>query len=662
MSGRCLQTGRGLVLSAFGLAASCGWAEGATTIGNDVLRLTFDERTAAFDVTDVRSGRTWPSLDVGAGVWTRIAELSVASTGTSLSFVGETSNVVSRVRVDLSLSNEVLRVALAASPTARMAGPLAYPYAFADRRGDRNLLPYGAGYAFPAEQLEMGARFDPRMTCYSREFKMGLFGVYAERIAANGEVVPAEGYMAVIETPCNVIGTYAAASNGLRQFSVVWDQDMRTWGHDRVVRFEFLDRGGPAEIARRYRQEMKRRGYLRTFAEKAARHRAMRSQYERIARAPSVWYWAIEGGKAEVCRALRSACGFREFLFQFASRKDLGTWVTPEESAACARAAPDVLLSEYDIYKDTMERKNLPLIAYVRPYWSLEAADNDDIVYDAEQRPVRGWPVALKGDFDGHGKGLGCAAICEKTACAYARKRIAAELRRHPSYNARYLDVSGMCLGECWHPRHRVNRRESLECRRALLRMVTDEFGLLTSSEDGVECFVPECDYLACGFSAPDAYRVDGGRWMWKVYEGEPPDEICRGTDERSRIPLWELVFHDCTVTYWDWCDYNNKFPRIWWKRDLFNAVCGTPPLYFFNEESWKRFKPQLKASMAVACAGARATAWSAMTDYRILTRDRSVQQSVWSNGMRITVNFGSSPFAMEDGFTLAPRGMRLEP
>jgi len=28
------------------------------------------------------------------------------------------------------------------------------------------------------------------------------------------------------------------------------------------------------------------------------------------------------------------------------------------------------------------------------------------------------------------------------------------------------------------------------------------------------------------------------------------------------RLPLFELVFHDCIVSYWYWGDYSNKLPR----------------------------------------------------------------------------------------------------
>ena len=146
---------------------------------------------------------------------------------------------------------------------------------------------------------------------------------------------------------------------------------------------------------------------------------------------------------------------------------------------------------------------------------------------------------------------------------------------------------------------------------------------------------------------------------MWKIYDGDPPDEIRRGTDEKTRMPIFEMVYHGCMVAYWDWCDYNFKFPKIWWKRDLFNALCGTPPLYFFNEETWKRFRDQLKASYDVATPVAKATYSSPIKAYRILTPDRSVQRVEFENGVASTVNFGDKPFKMKDGHIVPPRGFK---
>ena len=82
-----------------------------------------------------------------------------------------------------------------------------------------------------------------------------------------------------------------------------------------------------------------------------------------------------------------------------------------------------------------------------------------------------------------------------------------------------------------------------------------------------------------------------------------------------------------------------------------------TSPLYFFNEETWKRFRGQLKASYDVATPVAKATYSSPMKAYRILTPDRSVQRVEFENGVASTVNFGGRPFKMKDGRVLPPHG-----
>lgn len=634
----------------------------AAVVENDSLSVGLNETNGALTVVDKRTSRVWTSLSDGCPLVLTRAE---AGNGV-ISFEASTRSVAGALSGRVTLDGESVRCRLEAPPDAPFAvgdeNLVGWPVGFAAERGERFLLPHGAGFSFDAGETDLGERFDARMHGYSREWRMGLWAQHAERVAEDGEILGAGGCMAVVETPCNTVGFYLKRANGLMGFSCLWEDDLGTWGHARSIRFAFMTNCSPMAVALRYREEMKRKGYYKTFAEKERERPQMAERFRRLAGAPSVWYWAVDGDKAGVCRYLRETCGFGNFLFQFARRKDLGVWVTPEEVKACAEAAPGVLLSEYDIYKDTMEKRYLPLIEYVRPYWSLEAADNGDIVHDASGQAIRGWKVALKGEADGLGKGLGCATICEQTVCKYVRKGLSAALASCPWYTGRYLDVTGCAAPfECYHPKHRMSRRESVARRREMMAIPGDEFGLLSATEDGQDFLASVCDYFTCGFSAANDYRVDGGRWMWKIYDGEPPDEIRRGTDERTRMPIFEMVFHACQVAYWDWCDYNFKFPRIWWKRDLFNALCGTPPLYFFNEETWPRFRDRLRASYDVATPVARATFSSPMTAYRILTPDRSVQRAEFANGVASTVNFGERPFVMKDGHVLAPRGHRFE-
>lgn len=632
------------------------------TVANDFLKLDFHPDTAAFDVTDKRTGRVWRMLaDEGNLAFESISAVDVL--GNSVEFVGRARGVSHPVRVALSLADAAVTVRLGSERTGMFGEKgvrrLEYPYPFALEKGERTLLPHGCGYAFPAEMEWYGPNYPEKMSFYSRDLKMGMWAVYGQKIASDGEVLGASAFLAVLETPANAEGRHAFRSNGQREFSAVWIPDLDTWGHDREIRYEFFEVADPMSLAKRYRQILRGRGYLRTFAEKAQAHPKMKELYRRLGGAPSVWYWAINGDKAGVCRHLREACGFRDFLFQFARRPDLGVDVTPEEVAACAKAAPGVLLSEYDIYQNTMESKYLPEIDAVRPYWIPAIADNDDVVRRKDGTVARGWRVDMK---DKSKPGIGCAIPCDRQVIPYARKRLAAELARNPDYNARYLDVIGCSPpSECWHPRHVVGRRESVTHRRELMAILGDEFGVLSATEDGEEYLADVCDYQTCGFSAPNHYRVDGGRWMWKIYDEDPPESIVFGTDESLRVPFWEMVFHGCNVSYWDWCDYNQKFPKIWWKRDLLNAVSATPPLYFFTPETWRRFRNELAKSHEISTTIARATVFAEMTAYRFLSPDRRVQRSEFSNGVACTVNFGEKAFTMRDGHVVPPHGYRFE-
>ena len=77
------------------------------------------------------------------------------------------------------------------------------------------------------------------------------------------------------------------------------------------------------------------------------------------------------------------------------------------------------------------------------------------------------------------------------------------------------------------------------------------------------------------------------------------------------RLPLWELVYHDCVVAQWYWGDYNNKLPALWDRRDLFNALYGTPPMFMFDRALWARTADRFVQSYQTTCPIARATGYA---------------------------------------------------
>ncbi len=123
------------------------------------------------------------------------------------------------------------------------------------------------------------------------------------------------------------------------------------------------------------------------------------------------------------------------------------------------------------------------------------------------------------------------------------------------------------------------------------------------------------------------------------------------------RLPLWELVYHDCVVSTWWWGDYNNRIPALWDRSDLFNMLYGSMPMFRFTRAFWEENKEHFVRSYKHVCGVSHAVGYSEMTDHRALSKDWQVQQTEFANGVTVTVNFGSSPFTLSSGQTVVAGG-----
>jgi len=248
-----------------------------------------------------------------------------------------------------------------------------------------------------------------------------------------------------------------------------------------------------------------------------------------------------------------------------------------------------------------------------------------------------------------------CGVLCDKQALKYARQRVPEELKTHP-YRCRFIDTTTASpWRECYNSEHPMTRSESRHWKMELLRFICEESKLVTGSETGHDAAVPYVHYFE-GMLSLGPYRVpDSGRDMLKIWDEVPPQVAKFQLGHKYRLPLWELVYHDCVVSQWYWGDYNNKLPSLWDKRDLFNILYGTPPMFMFNHEFWEKNKERFARSYKNVCSVARAVGCAEMTDHRFLTPDRDVQQTTFANGITVTVNFGEKSYRLADGKEITP-------
>ena len=159
-------------------------------------------------------------------------------------------------------------------------------------------------------------------------------------------------------------------------------------------------------------------------------------------------------------------------------------------------------------------------------------------------------------------------------------------------------------LYECYDPHHPLTRGQKRLCGVELLAFMRSQ-GLVVGGEHGIWWGVPQQDYIegmmSTGFTSwPAGHLIHpktkhdsfdtpwGGKYgNWESYEQW-------GIGHEARVPLWELVFHDCIVTTWYWGDASDFLldaaPEITPKKDAFNILYGTIPLMWANREgAWHK-------------------------------------------------------------------------
>jgi hypothetical protein len=392
-------------------------------------------------------------------------------------------------------------------------------------------------------------------------------------------------------------------------------------------------------MCKRYRAYAKKAGLLKTLAEK----RRANPDVDLLVGAVNVWCW--DDDALAIVRDMK-AQGIERILWSHRRRPDV---------IRAMNEMGGVLTSRYDIYQDLMDPEIVKAqLRRVHPDWTQDAWP-DDIMLDAKGQPRKGWRVRGR-----DGQMYPCAVLCDRQAVAYARDRVPAELKSHP-YKCRFIDTTTASpWRECYDTHHPMTRSDSRHWKMQLLRYMSEEIGLVTGSETGHDAAVPYVHYFE-GMLSLGPYRVpDAGRRMREIWE-EVPERVAKfQLGHRYRLPLWELVYHDCVVAQWYWGDYNNKLPSLWGKRDLFNVLYGTPPMFMFTRDYWQQNKDRFARSYKRVCPVARAVGYAEMVDHRFLTADRDVQQTRFANGVEVTANFGDKPFRLPDGAEVAAMDYRV--
>ena len=617
------------------------------SVENAELKMTVSGKDGALSVKDKRTGRIWkPRTSVkGAFAVTRAGSADARIVVDMLDF----ETLCPRTATYALDGAEIVVTVDSdhAMPVDRDG--FSFPSAFVTEAEDALIAPFSEGYRLPFAEKH---KYIGAVSAASSALCMPFFGVEDGRDGS--------GWVAILATPDDAgMQAFSDATGRMDAVAPLWRPRHGTFGYARCVKLVFLEKGGYVAMAKRYRVEAEKEGLVKTFREKAR----TRPDVDRLLGAANVWYCGGGMDAVAMARELK-ASGIGRFLWSANG--------SPDEVKALA-AMPDVLVGRYDCYRDVYRPDQLAAMGAKVPSPTNEICRNTsawphDIVWNSANS--NDWRKAW-GVRDRKGNKVYCATQCDLRAVARERRNVSAELKVKP-FNARFIDVT-TAIGweECENPAHPMDRSQSRAAKCELLRILGDEFGLVVGSEQGLGAAVPVCDYFE-GMLSPWYARMPHGRpgaGRMEIFRDPPrPTNVSDKelevvekytTGEKYRIPLFELVFHDCCCAHWYWYDYSNRPLYLWPRRDLLNALYGTMPMFIFDARHWREHKAEFQRSYARTAPIARRTGYAEMLDHRALTKDRSVQESVFADGTRVTVNFGDRPFRLADGTELAPGSIR---
>jgi hypothetical protein len=584
--------------------------------GNDAVQVVYHTGSATFTVTDQRNGRVYDQLAIPG---------LPACMGATLAPDGKTLNaalwepasdldvqVVLAVPDSPATTPEV-RCQLTAS--GAMSQNFVYPAPFATDGDTFLVIPMNEGLLFPADDATVEPLW---LAGYSGHgICMSWFG------QCRGEA--GAGLMGIIETPDDMLITVERPSLSPSLLAVVptWRPSRGEFAYTRAVNYVFFETGGYVAQAKRYREYSQDTGLFKSLAEKLAEN----PNVDLLIGAVNVWAPSWYGNHDPV--------GLITEMQSLGIRRILWSEGTSPENIAAMNEMPWVLTSRYDIYQDVWPPG--------QPEWANHEGWPEDLVLLPDGSTMPGW-VIRGGDTEYPG-----GVVCSPRGLEHAQAQMPADLAAHP-YRCRFIDTTtASSWRECYHPDHPTSRSEDKHYKMELLRFCSEDMGMVTGSETGIDSAVPHVCYFE-GMLSLGPYRLPDCGYTLIDYKEPTEDFLKYQVGPYYRVPLWELVYHDCVVSHWYWGDSSNKAPEVWDERDLFNTLYGTPPLCMLSPDVWESHKSRFVESYQRVCPIVRRLGYDEMVSHEFLTSDHTLQRTTWSSGLSVVVNFGDEPQTLPDG------------
>lgn len=623
MSSRSGRYVAGALLGCLLAVTSLGAAEPVWLIESPAVRLILGA-DGALTLEDKIVGVKWGSVVPGTPKVV-VSSVTVETGATALRASLKIDGEPWQLRLRLHATEATLDLELNAPAGRALTADLTYPFPWRAPSADwRAVLPQKTGVMFRPADAANPKVLGRYMTYDGPGLAMPWYGFSDLRA----------GLMVLFLTPDDSGLDLALAGEGAGQVFTaqpVWRPSLGTVRYPRKLQVRLFRDGGYVAMAKSYRQHLMERGEFVTLRQKAA----SRPGIAKLMGALDVHLRAPSPDDARALVGHLEEAGVKKMLINTGGDADLIAWMK----------ARGHLVGSYRIYTD------------IHPPTGDEPARGeiysrgfpDDAYTLPDGGPVRGFAFSATRRTTYRTSVLQMPLMAEMVP----------SLLHGNGYEAIFLDVTASNpLREDWHAKRLLDRTADRAQRIALLNYTTAQ-GVVTGTEDGYSWAAPHVDYLE-GMTMPRRFGYMPGITVGNYTESFTLSDEYKQIDlnEAVRVPLWDLVFHDSVVSTWRWNFGRNRYAdaTYWDKHDLLEILIGNMPIFVLNADLARTHGARLAKTFRDVCTWQGRVGWDELADHRALTPDRSVQESRFSSGWSVTVNFSDRPHRMPDGSTLGPR------
>lgn len=596
----------------------------------------FDDESGLIAVTQKSTGRVWRQLPSETAY--KVTEVRETEGRLDVSLAGSPNL---SLRVEITPESDLALTLTAGSEQA--LDTLVFPGPFETPGDNWNIvLPLSEGALIPASEAEEALGAEKTYRLYDMSgLIMPWLGVTDPELR--------EGYSLTIDTPFDA-ELRLGRRNGRPVIEPVWRSEMGRFGYTRKLRCHFFEDGGYVAQAKHYRTHVRKHEEFSTLRERAT----TRPHIDKLIGAVHIYTWD-DGRNLELAREIKEAGIERAWIGWDPSHPPY-----PAKGYDEGLKELGYLAGVYDLYRDIYDDRE----------WDKKAAENEmlrgmwlhrypyhGLFEQVVARLAGNKPkeMRLSGDV-----GIMRYWTCTKALVPYIGRRIGREIETYP-HDSNFLDVTlAAGLFECLSHEHPMTRREDAAARLAIHKYMAENLNMVVGSEWGAGYGVAHTEFMH-GVATMSPF------WGRETFDRNSPyytgswrntvrPEIMLGDTKASptywkyglgpayRIPLYELVFHDCTVSSWRWDDNSHKQTEAWARKDAFTALYAIAPQWNLDRGLWNKHRARFVRSYQALTPILRTVGYDEMTGHRFLNPDRTLQETTFASGHRIIANFSSKP------------------